>query len=263
MINKKSTTPFAYPCFKKMARLIKGPTIHTPSEWHSSNQTNYLRAEQERTHGELIRDESKRLIDETEITTQKTQSDVNKKIDQRLDDISFWKNELCRQHKETEDEIQRMLSHKERLERALAATQPPLRIATDCIRNRENRVAIDLVHDDVEIQLLKEVEVITGVQALLKRTLEQATEQIRLLRSANYYLNKDITDKFSALQLDATCSALHNDEPNKYYAPNSVKVVPNSATPEEWESFSNKNVLKAESERNSSVTLRSMIDEIP
>ena len=35
-----------------------------------------------------------------------------------------------------------------------------------------------------------------------------------------------------------------------------------SATPEEWESFSNKNVLKAESERNSSVTLRSMIDEI-
>ena len=35
-----------------------------------------------------------------------------------------------------------------------------------------------------------------------------------------------------------------------------------SVTPEEWESFSNKNVLKAESERNSSMTLRSMIDEI-
>lgn len=33
-------------------------------------------------------------------------------------------------------------------------------------------------------------------------------------------------------------------------------------SPEEWETFSNKNVLKAERERNSSITLRSMIDEI-
>merc|ERR1719171_324601 len=262
MINKKSTTPFAYPCFKKMARLIKGPTIHTPSEWHSSNQTNYLRAEQERTHGELIRDESKRLIDETEITTQKTQSDVNKKIDQRLDDISFWKNELCRQHKETEDEIQRMLSHKERLERALAATQLPLRIATDCIRNRENRVAIDLVHDDVEIQLLKEVEVIRGVQALLNKTLGKATEQVRLLRSANYHLNKDTTDKMAALRIDGVCSEITNETTHKYYAENCTKVSENSATPQQWECFSNKNVVKAEDERNRSITMRSMIDEI-
>ena len=46
-----------------------------------------------------------------------------------------------------------------------------------------------------------------------------------MLRSANYYLNKDITDKYSALQIDATCSSLNNDNPNKYYAPNAVKVV--------------------------------------
>jgi len=213
-------------------------------------------------NSEIIRDESARLANETHITTMKTQSDVNKKIEQRLNDINFWKSELDRQYQETEDEIQKMLEYKERLEVALAATQLPLHISTECLQNRERRIEIDLVHDDVEIQLLKEVEVITGVQALLKRTLEQAIEQIRLLRSANYYLNKDITDKFAALNLDATCSSLHNEDPNKYYAPNAVKVAANSVTPEEWESFSNKNVLKAESERNSSVTLRSMIDEI-
>lgn len=33
-------------------------------------------------------------------------------------------------------------------------------------------------------------------------------------------------------------------------------------TPEEWETFSNKNVLKAERERNSAVTLESMIEEL-
>jgi len=41
-----------------------------------------------------------------------------------------------------------------------------------------------------------------------------------------------------------------------------VKIETNSVTPEEWESFSNKNFLKAERECNSSKTLRSMIDEI-
>ena len=75
-------------------------------------------------------------MNETEITTQKTQSDVNKKIDQRLDDITFWKKELSRQYKETEEEIQHMLGHKKRLEEALSATQLPLHIATECIRNR-------------------------------------------------------------------------------------------------------------------------------
>jgi len=245
-----------------MARLLEAPTKYTPDEWHRSNHLNYASAEQKRMGSETIRDESARLANETHITTMKTQSDVNKKIEQRLNDINFWKSELDRQYQETEDEIQKMLEYKERLEVALGATQLPLHISRECLQNRERRIGIDLVHDDVEIQLLKEVEVITGVQALLKRTLEQATEQIRLLRSANYYLNKDITDKYSALQIDATCSSLNNDDPNKYYAPNAVKVVANSVTPEEWEKFSNKNVLKAESERNSSVTLRSMIDEV-
>ena len=45
--------------------------------------------------------------------------------------------------------------------------------------NREKRTAVDLVHDDVQKELIKEVEVIEGVQALLQRSLEQATEQVR------------------------------------------------------------------------------------
>lgn len=46
----------------------------------------------------------------------------------------------------------------------------------------------------------------------------------RLLRSANYYLGKDITDKFYALRIDDKCSSLKNTSPDKYYAPNSVKI---------------------------------------
>lgn len=44
---------------------------------------------------------------------------------------------------------------------------------------REKRVGIDLVHDEVEQELMKEREVIESVAALLQRTLEQTNEQIR------------------------------------------------------------------------------------
>jgi len=245
-----------------MARLIEAPTKYTTNEWNHSNHLNYEKSEKERKTGEIIRDESERLAHETHITTLKTQSDVNKKIEQRLNDINFWKSELDRQHKETEDEIQKMIDYKNRLETALSATEIPLHIVKECINNRQKRMSIDLVHDDVEVQLLKEAEIIEGVQAMLKRTLDQATEQIRLLRSANYYLGKDIGDKFSALSIDDHCANLNNTSPQKYYAPSAVKVQANSVTPEEWEKFSNKNVLKAERERNSAVTLESMIEEI-
>lgn len=46
----------------------------------------------------------------------------------------------------------------------------------------------------------------------------------RLLRSANYYLNKDIKDKCKALGIDNHCAMLHNESPEIYYAPNAVKI---------------------------------------
>ena len=138
-----------------MAKLIEAPTKYTPNEWNLSNHLNYEKSEKERKSGEIIRDESARLVQETHITTLKTQSDVNKKIDQRLNDITFWKSELDRQHKETEEEIQNMLYYKNRLETALSATEISLHISKECMKNREKRMSIDLVHDDVEVQLLK------------------------------------------------------------------------------------------------------------
>ena len=76
---------------------------------------------------------------------------------------------------------------------------------------RENRVAIDLVHDDVERNLLKERETICGVMALLQKTLDQTTEQIRVMRSRRFQLEKDLKDKFMALDIDQDCRNLRDD----------------------------------------------------
>ena len=52
-------------------------------------------------------------------------------------------------------------------------------MSISCIIDRQKRIETDLVHDDAEKHLIKEVEVIQEVLALLVRTKEQIVEQIR------------------------------------------------------------------------------------
>ena len=75
---------------------------------------------------------------------------------------------------------------------------------------RERRINIDLVHDDVQCELLTEVNVVNGVCAMLERSLEQVIEQIRLNRSAAYHLTQDLRDKDVTLSVDGTALAENN-----------------------------------------------------
>ncbi|KAM7139850.1 tektin-1 isoform 2-T3 [Macrochelys suwanniensis] len=161
-----------------MAKLLQAPPKFLPPEWHIANKTQYASAESQRSRSERLVAESQRLVDEIEKTTQKTQSDVNKKIEQRLDEIKFWKQELDDKLEQVVNETEVLLTFKTRLEKALESCKEPLFIAQECLLNRQRRVGIDLVHDEVERELIKEVEVLQGVMALLERTLEQTNEQI-------------------------------------------------------------------------------------
>lgn len=49
----------------------------------------------------------------------------------------------------------------------------------EALSHREGRTGIDLVHDDAQKELYKELEVYKGVQALLQKTIEQTKEQLR------------------------------------------------------------------------------------
>ena len=44
------------------------------------------------------------------------------------------------------------------------------------------------------------------------------------MRSAKYYLEKDMKDKFSALSIDKNCTELHNKSPNIYFTDQSAKI---------------------------------------
>ena len=57
------------------------------------------------------------------------------------------------------------------LEHALKETERPLRVTSDCIYKRENRMGIDRVKDDVEGRLFQESSQIVNTQNRLKDQL--------------------------------------------------------------------------------------------
>jgi len=243
-----------------MAKLVQPPQKFIPPEWNQSNICKYNCAENARIASERLIDESDRLIEETFQTTKRTQQNINNKLDQRLRDLNKWKDELNIKLDELKKENEDLLNYKKRLESAIESCNEPLAISQDCLHFRENRIGIDVVHDGPEIELLKEVEVINGVQNLLIRTHEEAVEQIRLNRSAIYYLGKDLKDKFEAIKIDGYCEQLNNNSVDISLQPNYVQIEPNSVSPRDWREFSNSNIEKSERERINSTNLRGIID---
>ncbi|XP_040434947.1 tektin-1 isoform X1 [Falco naumanni] len=245
-----------------MARLLQTPPKFHPSEWDIANKMQCASTESQKSRSECMIAESQRLLDEIKKTTQKIQSGVNKKIEQRREEIKFWKQELDKKHEQIVHETEVLLTFKTRLEKSLESCKEPLVIAQKCLLNRQRRAGIELVHDEVEQELVKEAEVLQGVIALLGRTLEQTNEQIRLNRSAKYSLEMDLKDKFTALMIDDYCASLTNNIPDTRYADNAVKIEGNFVSPEDWIDFSNMNIEKANEQRNNSLALRALIDSI-
>lgn len=245
-----------------MAKLLQPPPKFLHSEWVIANKNQYHKAEAQRSKSERVVTESQRLVDEIEKSTRRSQSDVNKKIEQRIEEVRFWKKELDDKLEQLAYETEDLLAYQTRLEKALESLKEPLHITRTCLEYREQRVGIDLVRDEVEEELVKEYEIMQGVKSLLTRTLEETTEQIRLNRSAKYNLEKDVRDKFVALTIDDICFSLNNNSPNIRYSENAVRVEPNSVSLEDWLEFSNTNVEKADKQRNNSLMLKALVDRV-
>ena len=130
-------------------------TRYTPNDWSSSNQGNYLASDRVRSTAERLRLDTVRLCRETDDKTRRTQSDVGKRLGERIGDIQFWKTELSNETDNMIAEINALQEAKRVLEKALQETENPLHISQECLYHREKRQGIDLVHDNPEKELIR------------------------------------------------------------------------------------------------------------
>ncbi|XP_029026048.1 tektin-1 [Betta splendens] len=229
-----------------------------------SSGQNLLNIEVMRNQSELFRQECKRLILETENVCKRMQDDNKKRLEQHIRDIKFLTKELELKLEGISLEIDVLTALQSRVVKALEACKEPLRITTVCLEERGKRFPSERLHDAVDRELLNERELFERVISLLQHVVEQITEQIRLNRSAKYYLEKDLKEKSEAQRIDDTCTLMTaHSSSNHLKLKNSSSVLHSLAvTPEQWENISIKNITKAEQQKTNSLTLRTLVESI-
>ncbi|XP_068162073.1 tektin-3 [Antennarius striatus] len=235
-------------------------TRYTPEDWYKSNQNNYRESESSRKSAERLRKDTIRLMQDREQLTRRTQENTSKNIGERLNDIVFWRSELSHEIDNMVTEISVLAEVKRRLERALAETEGPLQVSQECLYHREKRMSIDLVHDNVEKGLIKEVEVIKSCQERMRRHLDRAIAQLASNRAAQHELERDMSDKVTAQRIDDRCHHLRNTSDGIGYYRGIERLDPSRSLPDSWSKFTDENILHSQSQRAASHKLRDEIE---
>ncbi|ESP00810.1 hypothetical protein LOTGIDRAFT_205198 [Lottia gigantea] len=233
---------------------------YSVGDWGQSNNSHFNLSSKERSYGERLRADAWRAIQETDSRTRNRQNEVTKRLGERVTDIAFWKSELNTEINQMATEIENLKEYRRVLEKALGDTANPLHVAEECLMHREKRRGIDLVNDDVEKSLIKEVQLIKHCQGKMKRVLDKAMAQLKVNRAAQHALEVDCKDKHHAQHLDDRMQQLRNSSAGIGYFP-SIENVDNTITiPESWARYTHENVIRSQKERAASEKLRGEID---
>ncbi|XP_054897405.1 tektin-4 [Poeciliopsis prolifica] len=235
---------------------------YTPAEWLSNYRTILEQAGTNRRDAQNIQRESRTLSQDTEAAALKTQAAGTRLLGERLQEIHSWKSELQRHIELLRAETESLLTVKKRLERALDATEAPYAIATDNLTCRARRLGAELVRDMVEEELLKEVDLIRSIQALLKKTAAQVVAQIKRNRRAQQTLEMDWSDKCQAYGFDDACGRNHNMSPDTQQHPSSATMQEHVSTPSSWTKFTQDNLSMALQEDHATKSLRILVEQV-
>ncbi|XP_028820572.1 tektin-2 isoform X2 [Denticeps clupeoides] len=243
-----------------MATLSSKPGLkHSVTDWDATNKLLSDIAEYRRKASHDICQEGRALRNETANKASWLESDSNRRLSDRIHDISHWKEllEFCVQ--EVDREMDALTLSKEAAERALASLTLPLEVTVDCLTMREGRRGSELVSDLVEVELKKEVRVIDEAQHALQQQIDQSFEELCLLQEARHQLTLDLQNKMEALDADMSCLSLTVTSSEISLKPQPTRIPHGSSTPQQWVQFSHHNVTRAQQEMQASQQLRENI----
>ncbi|KAL0269793.1 UNVERIFIED_CONTAM: hypothetical protein PYX00_007405 [Menopon gallinae] len=127
---------------------------------------------------------------------------------------------------------------KVRLKFALPALKMPESIAGECIDKRTCRTDPDLVKDEVDIEIVKEMAMIYEVRDSIGKMLEQVDDFIVATKACKEELETNWSDKKETSEIEAINVTLRNSSPTIFYKHGSVRLQNLQSTPETWTYYS-------------------------
>ncbi|KAF8766392.1 tektin-1-like [Argiope bruennichi] len=224
---------------------------HSDHDWKFNNAFQYTLADGDCSKSEFVVEESERLCRETQERTEKHKLQVERKFDQRIADVNYWRQEGDKSIAKLEDSLDKLAHLKIRLKKAAENCKDPILACKKAMMERDKRLGVDMVQDKPQMEIQKYHILLEDVLAIFEKTIQEIEDQMISDRAAKQRLLRDVTDKQAALEIDTHASSCRpENKPSKGF-----KFDPDLMTPEkvsltmaDWERTTRHNIEKAERE---------------
>ncbi|XP_025832798.1 tektin-4 [Agrilus planipennis] len=237
-------------------------TRYSEGEWRAHNQDMLNMSALEQHKANLIDFDGRKCLEEKKANVDKNQEDSTNRLRQRLQEMQRWKCELESSIAAAAEEISLLDEERARLKKAKAILQMPISIASECLDIRTTRLDSELVRDEVEVELMKELALTVEIEETFTRTLKDIEHQLLEDKTAKNRLECDWTDKKEANELEAINIALNNKSNILMFKAGSTRFPEEQSSRESWEKFTKETLVEAEATRQRSITLRGTLDAI-
>ncbi|XP_043249738.1 tektin-4 [Colletes gigas] len=231
-------------------------------EWRAHNQKFFKQSDEKIRDAQLAVSNAKRCVDESYRRADKTQLESTDHLKSRAKDVYRWKTELEHVILDITKEIELLEGERRRVKHSLSVLTVPESIAGEFLQLRSKRLESDLIRDEVEEELTKEVALCWEIRDLLGRTREQIELQLIELKAAKARMEVDWTDKTHSYGIDAHCIELKNDSSVILWAPGATRFPAEQSTPASYEHYTRESLTDAEAARQKSANLRSTLNAI-
>ncbi|CAL1272161.1 unnamed protein product [Larinioides sclopetarius] len=237
------------------------PQIFSTEEWYRNNQRRFNQSDISRAEWFRVCQQSKQLAKEKRHLTDTVQDDVTKKIAARAKQVFDCQKDLEKTIEQLTAETRKCDLEKKRLENALNEVQMSLIVAQESLDLRDQRISSDLVHDRLQDELHREIEIIQTYRDLTKMIIAELENQIRRNQQSKIELERDWSDKWEAYNIDTICAHMQNTSSEQIAFYTGPQRIPNKwSSPQEWIEFTRHRLFNARDEIRTSAILRDKIN---
>ncbi|KAH8873231.1 Tektin-2 [Schistosoma japonicum] len=242
-----------------MSTLNKPSIKYQPPDWFTNSFALSANSQRQREASEQIRQETRSLRLAAALRTKWDEFNNTTRLADRVDAIRDLKDILELAQLQLDTEVSMVNLGKEAVEEQMKNIIVHKDCITECLTLRDRRKKIDNVHDAPEVQLKKEKELIDKTNRKLQQKVDEAFEQIILLKEAKQQVLLDLQDKHTAMEIDIQQYKLRPTCPGVSFKPNPTRIPKTTTTPQQWEEFTRYNWQRAQAEIYSGQRLREAI----
>lgn len=229
-------------------------TRYCTGEWRKHNQAilNALPTNK----GRAMELQTKKEIEDAYKSLDNKESDSKRTLQKRVKDLSQWKKKVEKALQAMDDEIFKLDENRSKLKTASKILMMPEAISRECLELRTNRYEPDLVRDDAEQELIKEMAIVGEIRRVFQNTLMKVDVQMANNRAAKSAIEFDWSDKMVSLKLDRKNLNMSSDSSLILWHPGVARWPDNSTSLEYWEHFCAESIKNCDEVRQKSEELR-------